>query len=171
MGDQNFLHLSVGGQEITAAVPGEYEAEEGTNVLLRFPENSVHLFATDSGEALLNWSAVAHVFRRSQTRRVRRHDRQTRRDRTRTALHVRIGYLRYHAGRRNRRRCGHRPRRTRAVRGAVRRSRIRGLQDDVTKSTHRASMQLPSSPHTRSITNRRWPAWRTTFTSFSKSRW
>ena len=37
MGDQNFLHLSVGGQEITAAVPGEYEAEEGTSVLLRFP--------------------------------------------------------------------------------------------------------------------------------------
>ncbi|MCO8244880.1 MULTISPECIES: ABC transporter ATP-binding protein [unclassified Haladaptatus] len=54
MGDQNFLHLSVSGQEITAAVPGEYEAEEGTSVLLRFPENSVHLFATDGGEALLN---------------------------------------------------------------------------------------------------------------------
>jgi multiple sugar transport system ATP-binding protein len=54
MGDQNFLHLTVGGQEITAAVPGEYEAEEGANVLLRFPEDSIHLFATDSGEALLN---------------------------------------------------------------------------------------------------------------------
>jgi multiple sugar transport system ATP-binding protein len=54
MGDQNFLHLTVGGQEITAAVPGEYEAEEGADVLLKFPEDSIHLFATNSGEALLN---------------------------------------------------------------------------------------------------------------------
>ncbi|WP_227378381.1 ABC transporter ATP-binding protein [Haladaptatus halobius] len=54
MGDQNFLHLTVGGQEVTAAVPGEYEAKEGARVSLKFPEDSIHIFATDTGEALLN---------------------------------------------------------------------------------------------------------------------
>ncbi|WP_227356615.1 ABC transporter ATP-binding protein [Haladaptatus salinisoli] len=54
MGDQNFLHLTVGGQEVTAAVSGEYEAKEGAKVSLKFPEESVHIFATETGEALLN---------------------------------------------------------------------------------------------------------------------
>ncbi|WP_266083174.1 ABC transporter ATP-binding protein [Haladaptatus caseinilyticus] len=54
MGDQNFLHLTIGGQDVIAAVPGEYEAKEGARVSLRIPEESIHVFATDSGKALLN---------------------------------------------------------------------------------------------------------------------
>ncbi|WP_101296756.1 ABC transporter ATP-binding protein [Halegenticoccus soli] len=54
MGDQNFLHLDVGGVDVTAAVAGEYEVREGANVMVRFPEAKIHLFDADSGEVLAN---------------------------------------------------------------------------------------------------------------------
>jgi multiple sugar transport system ATP-binding protein len=54
MGDQNFLHLNLGGTEFTAAIGGNYDVEADTEILLRLPEPRVHLFDTDSGEAIVN---------------------------------------------------------------------------------------------------------------------
>jgi multiple sugar transport system ATP-binding protein len=54
MGDQNFLHMNVDGTDITAAVDGEYDIDEGSKLMLRFPEKKIHLFDTDTGEALVN---------------------------------------------------------------------------------------------------------------------
>ena len=54
MGDQNFLHLDLGGSAVTAAVGGNYDVEAGTTVLLRFPESKIHLFDSTTGEAIVN---------------------------------------------------------------------------------------------------------------------
>ena len=54
MGDQNFLHLDLGGSEVTAAVDGNYDVEAGARIRLAFPEERIHLFETESGEAIVN---------------------------------------------------------------------------------------------------------------------
>ena len=54
MGDQNFLHLNVGGNDVTAAIGGEYEIQDGATIMLHFPGTKVHLFDTESGNALIN---------------------------------------------------------------------------------------------------------------------
>lgn len=54
MGDQNFLHLDVGGASVTAAVDGSYEIHDGATIMIHLPESKIHLFDTESGEALSN---------------------------------------------------------------------------------------------------------------------
>lgn len=54
LGDINYMHVDLAGTEMTVKVPGEYYTEEDEEVLLRFPEEKIHLFSGSTGEALCN---------------------------------------------------------------------------------------------------------------------
>jgi multiple sugar transport system ATP-binding protein len=54
MGDQNFLHLDIGGTTMIAAVGGEYEIDDGATIMVHFPTDKIHLFDTETGKALIN---------------------------------------------------------------------------------------------------------------------
>jgi multiple sugar transport system ATP-binding protein len=54
MGDQNFLHLDVCGVDVTAAVGGAYEIDDGATIMVHIPAEKIHLFDTDGGTALIN---------------------------------------------------------------------------------------------------------------------
>ncbi|WP_254274502.1 ABC transporter ATP-binding protein [Haloarcula marina] len=56
LGDINYMHVDLDGNEMTVKVPGEHYAEENTEVLLSFPEEKLHLFSGPTGEALCNRS-------------------------------------------------------------------------------------------------------------------
>ncbi|MBX0325483.1 sn-glycerol-3-phosphate ABC transporter ATP-binding protein UgpC [Halomicroarcula sp. F13] len=52
MGDLSYVYLTVGGTEITATVEGERVFTAGETVTMRFPDDRLHLFETETGEAV-----------------------------------------------------------------------------------------------------------------------
>ncbi|ELZ81915.1 sugar ABC transporter ATP-binding protein [Haloferax elongans ATCC BAA-1513] len=56
LGDISHVTLNVGEQQFTAVVPGGQAFERGEHVTLQFPEDDLHLFDADSGQALKNSS-------------------------------------------------------------------------------------------------------------------
>jgi len=54
-GDENVLHLTVGGLDVTATVGGLRQVDEGSAVAVRIPPAAIHLFGGD-GTALHNRS-------------------------------------------------------------------------------------------------------------------
>ncbi|WP_256402253.1 ABC transporter ATP-binding protein [Halorubrum salinum] len=57
MGDENVVHLSLAdGPELVATVNGLRRIESGTDVIVSIPENAIHVFDGDSGDALHNRS-------------------------------------------------------------------------------------------------------------------
>ncbi|SEL16022.1 ABC transporter ATP-binding protein [Haloferax larsenii] len=59
LGDISHVTLNVGEQQFTAVVPGGQAFERGEHVTLQFPEDDLHLFDADSGQALKNSSQSA----------------------------------------------------------------------------------------------------------------
>ena len=57
MGDENVVHLSLAdGPDLVATVNGLRRIESGTDVTVGIPENAIHVFDGDSGDALHNRS-------------------------------------------------------------------------------------------------------------------
>lgn len=53
MGDENVVHLSIDdGHELVATVDGLRRVEAGSTVSVTIPQNAIHVFDSDSGEAL-----------------------------------------------------------------------------------------------------------------------
>jgi multiple sugar transport system ATP-binding protein len=52
MGEVNYVYFSFGEQTYTASLPGQQLVPEGTEVELLFPEDSIHVFETDTGDAI-----------------------------------------------------------------------------------------------------------------------
>jgi len=52
LGDINYIHVDVGGQEVITKVPGAQYAEEDSEILLSLPEEKIHLFSGSTGDAL-----------------------------------------------------------------------------------------------------------------------
>jgi multiple sugar transport system ATP-binding protein len=57
MGDLTYVYLELGGQRYTASVEGDVEVEAGDHLRVVFPEDKIHLFDRDTGEAVRNASA------------------------------------------------------------------------------------------------------------------
>ncbi|GAA0237394.1 ABC transporter ATP-binding protein [Haladaptatus pallidirubidus] len=56
LGDINYMHAEAGGTELTVKIPGERYVTEGSEVTLAFPEDKIHLFSGETGDALCNRS-------------------------------------------------------------------------------------------------------------------
>ncbi|WP_248909890.1 ABC transporter ATP-binding protein [Halocatena marina] len=54
LGDQSFVYFTVGGQTYTASIDGEEYIREGTEIDVVFPQNRIHLFDRQTGEAIKN---------------------------------------------------------------------------------------------------------------------
>ena len=52
MGDLSYVYLTAGGTDITATVEGERVFTAGETVTMRFPDDRLHLFETETGEAV-----------------------------------------------------------------------------------------------------------------------
>ncbi|WP_266082977.1 ABC transporter ATP-binding protein [Haladaptatus caseinilyticus] len=56
LGDINYMHAEIGGTELTVKIPGERYVKQDTEVILTFPEEKLHLFSGETGDALCNRS-------------------------------------------------------------------------------------------------------------------
>jgi multiple sugar transport system ATP-binding protein len=59
LGNEELLHVSVGGQDIVAIVGSEHQVKPGDVVQLRLPEAKLHLFDKETGASLIRARAAA----------------------------------------------------------------------------------------------------------------
>ncbi|MEF8852363.1 MAG: sn-glycerol-3-phosphate ABC transporter ATP-binding protein UgpC [Haloarculaceae archaeon] len=53
IGSDNYLYLTMGGEECRVRVPGDVKPDEGTDVTVRFDESNLHLFREKTGRNVL----------------------------------------------------------------------------------------------------------------------
>ena len=53
IGSDNYLYLTMGGEECRVRVPGDVKPEEGTDVTIRFDSSNLHLFREKTGRNVL----------------------------------------------------------------------------------------------------------------------
>jgi len=54
LGDVTYVYLNVGGQQYTATLEGDIVLEAGRTIHVTFPQENIHLFDGDTGEAVRN---------------------------------------------------------------------------------------------------------------------
>ncbi|MFC4987064.1 ABC transporter ATP-binding protein [Saliphagus infecundisoli] len=54
LGSVNYIHTDIAGRERTIEVDGNQYADEGQQIAIRFPEDQIHLFDQESGDAVYN---------------------------------------------------------------------------------------------------------------------
>jgi len=60
MGDISHIYIDVGGQSLTASVSGDARVNGGDVVSVVMPEEKIHLFDAESGEAVRNSTSAGH---------------------------------------------------------------------------------------------------------------
>ncbi|WP_256390798.1 ABC transporter ATP-binding protein [Natronoarchaeum rubrum] len=54
LGDVSYVYLDVGGEQYTATLEGDIVIESGRSISVQFPQDRIHLFDGETGEALRN---------------------------------------------------------------------------------------------------------------------
>ncbi|WP_254272546.1 ABC transporter ATP-binding protein [Haloarcula marina] len=54
LGDVSYVYLDIGGEQYTATLEGDIVIESGRELTVQFPQNRVHVFDGETGEALRN---------------------------------------------------------------------------------------------------------------------
>ncbi|MFC6907213.1 ABC transporter ATP-binding protein [Halalkalicoccus tibetensis] len=58
MGDQSYLYLEVGDDQLTAKVSSDNDIKSGDKIPITFPEDRIHLFDEQTGDAIKNRSEI-----------------------------------------------------------------------------------------------------------------
>jgi len=54
LGDVSYVYLDIGGQQYTATLEGDIVIESGRRISVQFPQDRIHIFDAETGEALRN---------------------------------------------------------------------------------------------------------------------